>query len=96
MIKSCNKLHIASILANRIGLSHRICLSLTSKLFTIIIDILKQDKELNIKNFGKFALRQKKLRPGRDILRGKSIDIPARTVVAFLASRNFREHLNKK
>ena len=95
MKKSVNKSGLASLLSEELGLSHKICLDITSKLFSAIIDITyKESQELNIKNFGKFLTRRKKARPGRDIGRDRAVEITTRDILAFSPSRKLKKLLN--
>ena len=51
--------------------------------FSVISEALAQGNEVKINAFGCFRLRNKRPRPGRDILKQKSVLIGARRVVTF-------------
>jgi integration host factor subunit alpha len=54
---------------------------------------LEQGKPVKISGFGKFELRDKTSRPGRNPKTGEEIPITARRVVTFRASQNLKAHL---
>ena len=53
-------------------------------------------KGVKIPGFGKFQVRQLKARMGRNPATGEAIKIPARSKVAFSASKELKEKYNKK
>lgn len=53
-------------------------------------------KGVKIPGFGKFQVRQLKAREGRNPATGQKIKIPARSKVAFSASKELKEKYNKK
>ena len=53
-------------------------------------------KGVKIPGFGKFQVRQLKARLGRNPATGAQIKIPARSKVAFSASKELKEKFNKK
>lgn len=72
----------------------------TSQIVTAIFDIFKgellEGSNVKIANFGVLKLRGKKPRPGRNMRTGESVEISARSVVTFKASRKLRDILNKR
>ena len=60
----------------------------------IIKDTLESGDEVLISGFGKFELREKKPRPGRDPRSGRQYEINARRVVTFSPSRVWRQEIN--
>ena len=63
-------------------------------LIEIIKETLESGEEVLISGFGKFALKDKQSRPGRDPKSGKEYEIDARRVVTFLPSKVWREEVN--
>lgn len=53
-------------------------------------------KGVKIPGFGKFQVRQLKARTGRNPQTGAAIKIPARSKVAFSASKELKEKYNKR
>ena len=55
---------------------------------------LEEGKDVKISGFGKWAVREKRTRPGRNPHTGKRIEISARRVVTFHPSDKLRESVN--
>lgn len=53
-------------------------------------------KGVKVPGFGKFQVRQLKARVGRNPATGEAIKIPARSKVAFSASKELKEKFNRK
>jgi integration host factor subunit alpha len=67
----------------------------TKKLVEIILETIKstleEGQEVKISGFGKWQVREKNSRPGRNPHTGGKIEIAARKVVSFHASEKLRE-----
>jgi len=65
-----------------------------------LIEIIKQDLEqgndLMISNFGKFCVKDKRARKGRNPATGEKMTITARRVVLFKAARKLRDRVDGK
>lgn len=55
---------------------------------------LQAGEPITISGFGKFTVRSKGARPGRNPITGEAIMISARRVVTFHASHLFKTHVN--
>jgi len=55
---------------------------------------LQAGEPISIPGFGKFTVRQKHARPGRNPKTGEALTISARRVVTFHASPQFKTHVN--
>lgn len=55
---------------------------------------LEEGKDVKISGFGKWAVREKRNRPGRNPHTGKRIEISARRVVTFHPSDKLRDSVN--
>ena len=55
---------------------------------------LSEGKDVKISGFGKWSVKEKKPRPGRNPHTGNKIEISARKVVVFHPSDKFREVVN--
>ena len=60
----------------------------------MIKEKLEKDEEVLITGLGKFELRNKKSRPGRDPKSKRNYEISARKVVTFHPSKIWRDELN--
>ena len=67
---------------------------LINDLIELIKETLKSGEDVLISGFGKFELREKKARPGRDPKSGKQYKIKARRVVTFSPSKVWRKEVN--
>ena len=63
-----------------------------------VFDTIKTNlpKGIKVPGFGKFHIRSLKARLGRNPATGEAIKIPARSKVAFSASKELKEKYNKK
>ncbi len=57
---------------------------------------LEEGKEVKISGFGKWAVKEKRSRPGRNPHTGDKIEISARRVVTFSPSDKLRDAVNKR
>ena len=82
------------LLQDRFGISRQESRQLVKRFFKIIKDTLSQGEDLLISGFGKFSIRQKKARRGRNPQTKESLTIGARKVVVFKASGVLRQRLS--
>ena len=68
--------------------------AIINTLLDIIKDTLESGEEVLISGFGKFELKDKSSRPGRDPRSCKEYEIAARRVVTFSPSKVWREEIN--
>jgi integration host factor subunit alpha len=81
------------LLQDRLDISRQESRQLVERFFQIIKDTLAQGGDLLISGFGKFSVRQKKARRGRNPQTKESLTIRARKVVVFKASGVLRHRL---
>ena len=77
------RVDFAESLFEELGLDRREAKSLVELFFEEIKDSLEQGKAVKISGFGKFELRDKTSRPGRNPKTGEEVSITARRVVTF-------------
>jgi integration host factor subunit alpha len=82
------------LLQDRLGTSRQESRQLVERFFKIMKETLTQGEDLLISGFGKFSVRQKKARRGRNPQTKESLTIGARKVVVFKASRVLRQRLS--
>lgn len=70
--------------------------SAVESLLGIIKHTLESGEDLMISGFGKFCVKDKNKRRGRNPQTGNGLVLDARKVVTFKCSRTLRENLNKK
>jgi integration host factor subunit alpha len=82
------------LLQDRLGISRQEARQLVERFFKIMKDTLSQGEDLLISGFGKFSVRHKKARRGRNPQTKESLTIGARKVVVFNVSRVLRQRLS--
>ena len=78
----------------KIGYNHRDSVLILESLLEIIKRTLESGENVLISGFGKFCVKEKKERKGRDPSTGKSMVLKARRVVTFKCSGKLRSKIN--
>ncbi len=84
------KADIAERLFEELGLNKREAKEMVELFFEEIKSSLERGEQVKISGFGKFELRDKKSRPGRNPKTGEEIPITARRVVTFRAGQKLK------
>jgi integration host factor subunit alpha len=82
-------------LQNQMGMSKREAKQVVDHLFEIMRKTLSRGEDLLISGFGKFSVRQKKARRGRNPQTKESLIIASRKVVVFKTSGVLRRRINE-
>ncbi|MGW8223946.1 MAG: integration host factor subunit alpha [Syntrophobacteria bacterium] len=88
------KADIAKVIHNQVGRTKKQSAELVDCLFEIIKGTLEDGKDVLISGFGKFSIRERKERNGRNPLTGKPLVLAARKVVTFQCSGKLRNKIN--
>ena len=88
------KADIAAHIHQQTGLSMSEATTLLEWILEFLKTTLQNGESIMIAGFGKFTVRSKQARPGRNPRTGEAIEISARRVVSFLASREFKAYIN--
>ena len=88
------KADIAKVIHNQVGRTKKQSAELVDCLFEIIKGTLEDGKDVLISGFGKFSIRERKERNGRNPLTGKPLVLSARKVVTFQCSGKLRSKIN--
>lgn len=83
------------LLQDQMDLSKQESRQLLDRLFKIMKDTLSQGEDLLISGFGKFSVRQKKARRGRNPQTKENLILAARKVLVFKTSGVLRQRLNQ-
>ncbi len=83
------------LLQDQLDLSKQESRQLLDRLFKLMKDTLSQGEDLLISGFGKFSVRQKKARRGRNPQTRENLILAARKVLVFKTSGVLRQRLNK-
>jgi integration host factor subunit alpha len=84
------KADFADTLFDELGLNKREAKDMVEFFFEEIKSSLEQGKQVKISGFGKFELRDKRSRPGRNPKTGEEIPITARRVVTFRSGQKLK------
>jgi integration host factor subunit alpha len=89
------KADLAEHLHDRLGLSKKEARELVESGLEEIADTLASGEEVKLSGFGKFELRDKPPRPGRNPKTGEEVTISERRVVNFRPSQVLKERVNE-
>lgn len=84
------KADFAEELLDELGLNKREAKEIVELFFEEIKSSLEQGRQVKISGFGKFELRDKNSRPGRNPKTGEEIPITARRVVTFRSGQKLK------
>jgi len=85
---------LATRLQTQVGMTKQESLHMVERLFELLKSTLASGEDLLISGFGKFSVRQKQERRGRNPQTRESMILPARKVVVFRASGVLKERIN--
>ncbi|MBW2448897.1 MAG: HU family DNA-binding protein [Deltaproteobacteria bacterium] len=93
---SLTKANIVDAVAERNGYTRKKSIEIVEILLELIKQSLESGKDVLISGFGKFCVKNKKKRKGRNPATGKDLILPPRKVVTFKWSGKLKEKLNPK
>ena len=88
------KYKLISPLQTQLGLTKQESQQAVKRLFEILKDTLANGEDLLISGYGKFSVRQKNARRGRNPQTKEALMLKARKVLVFKASGVLRERMN--
>ena len=88
------KIEIIKTLYEHIGIPKAECISIVESFFDIIKSEFEKGKPVMVSGFGKWTVKSKKARKGRNPKTGKEMTIDARRVVTFKPSNVLRAAVN--
>lgn len=91
---SMTKIDITESICEHLSILKKDSLNIVESLFDIIKDELEKGNDVMISGFGKWSIRSKKARKGRNPQTGKAITIDARKVITFKPSNVLRDKVN--
>jgi integration host factor subunit alpha len=93
---ACTKSTIVEQLCSQLGLLRKESVDITETLIEIIKSTLESGENVLVSRFGKFCVKEKAERKGRNPATGEDAILPARRVVTFKCSCKLREKVNEK
>jgi integration host factor subunit alpha len=89
------KIQIVESVRNQTGFPRNRSLEIVETLLEIIKRTLSSGEDVLISNFGKFCVKEKRERKGRNPSTGDDLMLEPRKVVKFRCSGKFRERINR-
>ncbi len=90
------KASIEDEVQKQLDISKNRSVELLETLLEIIKKTLESGDDIMISGFGKFSVKEKRIRKGRNPATGKDMMLDARKVVTFKCSGGLRNKVNKK
>ena len=90
-----NKEDLVKEISKKAKVSQKQASEIVTLTFETIKKSVSKGKKVTLVGFGTFEKRKRSARNGRNPQTGKEIKIPAKTVPAFSAGKNFKEIVNK-
>ena len=88
------KQRLADVLAQHLGLNQCEASEMIERFFAELVRALATGRQVKLADFGRFALRMKPARPGRNPKTGELIPIAPRRVVTFRPSPMLRQRVD--
>ena len=88
------KAQIVDSLHEQLGFSRKECVQLVENLLDIIKRTLENEEDVLVSGFGKFCIKQKNARRGRNPATGDDMILDKRRVVTFRCSNVLRDKVN--
>ena len=89
------KAHIIEALAEQIGYTKNQSVNMIETLLEIIKKTLETGEDVLISGFGKFCVKEKQGRRGRNPATGEDMMLDPKRVVTFRCSRQLRDKINR-
>ncbi len=89
------KAHLADSIHDQLGLHKNQSVKVFESILKIIKETLENGEDVMITGFGKFYVKEKKERRGRNPATGKDLMLGSRRVVGFKCSGKLRERMNR-
>ena len=90
-----NRKELSAMLEEKVLLSASKCAEFVDLVFEVITEALEKGEKVKISGFGKFTVREKQARTGRNPKTGNKMEISARRVVTFKPGGGMRRILNR-
>lgn len=88
------KANLVEKVNDKVGFSKKESAEVVDAVFEVMRESLEKGESVKISGFGKFSVRQKKARKGRNPQTGQSLEISARRVMTFKPSQVLKKLLN--
>ena len=93
---SITKTHLVDFIHNQLGLPKNQSVQVLESILEIMKKTLENGKDVMITGFGKFYVKEKRKRRGRNPATGEDLMLGSRRVVGFKCSGKLRERMNRE
>jgi integration host factor subunit alpha len=94
MEEKVTKIELTNNVYNKLDLTKEECYDIVSKFFEVIKEALARNETVQIFGMGKFKVKQKRARKGRNPSTGEDMEIAERKVLLFSLSSVLRDEIN--
>jgi integration host factor subunit alpha len=94
MSRTLTKVEIVQKIQEQTGFQRSIAIDVFERLLEVIKGTLSSGEDVLVSGFGKFCVKQKNVRIGRNPATGEQMMIDPRKVVTFRCSNELREKIN--
>ena len=95
MKKAMTRAGIVEQVYEKLSLSKRECAEIVVRFFEVVKETLAKDEDVMISGLGKFRVKQKRARRGRNPQTGVKIEIKGRRVLLFKLSGVLKDGINE-
>ena len=88
------KINLVEMICGELNIPKQECVNAVESVFEIMKDELAKGNDVMISGFGKWVVKKKTARIGRNPKTGEQMPIDARTVVTFKSSDKLRSEIN--
>jgi DNA-binding protein HU-beta len=85
------KVELVKGMVEETGMTSSVCLSALEAFMTVTKKNMTKGRNIYLRGFGTFELKQRASKLGRDISRNKSVFIPAHKLVTFKPCKEFKD-----
>lgn len=89
------KKEIARMISEEVGLTHQKTQQVVQRLLDVVIEVLANEGQVELRNFGVFKIKTRPSRAGRNPKTGQSIIIAERSTITFRAGKEMEERVDR-
>lgn len=95
MTFAMTKKEIARMISDELGLTHQKTQQVVQRTLDVIIEVLANEGQVELRNFGVLKVKDRPARLGRNPRTGEQIAIPERAVISFKAGKEMEERVEQ-
>ena len=94
--KKMTKADLVSRISDKTGIERQDVQATVEAFMESVRDSLEQGHNVYLRGFGSFVIKRRAKKTGRDILKNKTIEIPAHNIPSFKPAKSFMENVKSK